>query len=116
MPTQDLRCFIVAILGNLFLVGGPLDVVLHAAPIPVRYSQGSQHGFLALRTPEGTRIATGYVTQDVHGDIVTSQLPSISAMDRWMKKRRYFLNEGFFAFSVTITSSAGHPSPSKLTL
>jgi hypothetical protein len=74
MTRQDLRCIIVAILGSFYVVGGPLGVVCHAAPIPVRYPQGSQHGFLALRTQEGRRIATGDVTQDVHGDIVTSQL------------------------------------------
>ena len=53
------------------LVAGNL---LRAESIPVRYPQGSQHGFLALRTQDGKRIATGDVTQAVHGDIVTSQL------------------------------------------
>ncbi len=59
----------VTIVSFLFPVG-----LLHAAPIPVRYPQGSQHGFLALRTKDGKRIATGDVTQTVHGNIVTSQL------------------------------------------
>jgi hypothetical protein len=47
---------------------------LHAEPIPVRYPQGSAHGFLALRTVEGTRIATGDVTQIIHGSRVTSRV------------------------------------------
>ncbi|MEA2260569.1 MAG: hypothetical protein QOJ51_3394, partial [Acidobacteriaceae bacterium] len=47
---------------------------LHAEPIPVRYPQGSAHGFLALRTTEGTRIATGDVTQVIRGSRVTSRV------------------------------------------
>jgi hypothetical protein len=45
-----------------------------AEPIPVRYSQGSSHGFLALKTLEGSIIAVGESTQTVHGDRVTSRL------------------------------------------
>jgi hypothetical protein len=48
--------------------------VVHAEPIPVRYPQGSGHGFLALRTLEGALIATGESTQTVRGDRVTSRL------------------------------------------
>ena len=51
-----------------------LSATLAAEPIPVRHPQGSAHGFLALKTLEGTRIATGDVTQIVHGDRVTSRL------------------------------------------
>jgi len=47
---------------------------LCAEPIPVRYPQGSEHGFLALKTMEGVRIAIGDVTQSVRGDQVTSRL------------------------------------------
>ncbi len=46
----------------------------YAEPIPVRYPQGSSHGFLALRTPEGALVATGEETQTVRGDRVTSRL------------------------------------------
>ena len=63
----------VALCSSLFM-GGLQSSLVHAASIPVRYPQGSQHGFLALRTQNGERIATGDVTQTVHGDIVTSQL------------------------------------------
>jgi hypothetical protein len=45
-----------------------------AAPIGVRYPQGSSHGFLALRTLDGKMIATGQSTQTVRGDQVTSKL------------------------------------------
>ncbi len=47
---------------------------LPADPIPVRHPQGSSHRFLALKTVEGTRIATGDATQIVHGDRVTSRV------------------------------------------
>jgi hypothetical protein len=47
---------------------------LHAEPIPVRHPQGSAHGFLVLKTVEGVPIATGDVTQMVHGGRVTSRV------------------------------------------
>ncbi len=47
---------------------------LNADPVPVRYAQGSAHGFLVLKSLDGTRLATGDVTQTVHGDRVTSRL------------------------------------------
>jgi len=48
--------------------------VCRAEPIPVRYAQGSSHGFLALKTLEGRIIAVGESTQTVRGDRVTSRL------------------------------------------
>jgi hypothetical protein len=45
-----------------------------AEPVPVRHPQGSAHGFLAVRTLDGKRIATGDAIQTVHGDRVTSHL------------------------------------------
>jgi hypothetical protein len=47
---------------------------LGAEPIPVRHPQGSAHGFVVVKTMEGTRIATGDMTQIIHGDRVTSRL------------------------------------------
>jgi hypothetical protein len=47
---------------------------LYSEPIPVRYPQGSAHGFLVLKTVEGVPIATADVTQMVHGDRVTSRV------------------------------------------
>ncbi len=60
--------------GLLLLAAVLLKASLHAESIPVRYPQGSAHGFLALTTLEGKRIATGDVIQIVHGDHVTSRL------------------------------------------
>ena len=56
--------FAVALLGSS----------LHADPVPVRHPQGSAHGFLALMTLDGKRIATGDMMQVVHGDRVISRL------------------------------------------
>lgn len=50
------------------------SATLRSEPIPVLYRQGSEHGFLALKTIEGVRIAIGDVTQIVRGDQVTSKL------------------------------------------
>ena len=47
---------------------------LQADPIRVRHPQGSAHGFVVLKTMEGRRLATGDMTQIVHGDLVTSRL------------------------------------------
>jgi hypothetical protein len=51
--------------------------VAAAAPVPqfvaVRHAQGSLHGFLALRSLDGTTIADGDETESIAGDRVTSR-------------------------------------------
>src|ERR1700710_473995 len=47
---------------------------LTSEPIPVRYVQGSSHGFAALKTLDGVTIATGESTQTVSRGKVTSRL------------------------------------------
>ena len=49
-------------------------MALKADPIPVRYVQGSSHGFAALKTLDGKTIATGESTQTVSRGRVTSRL------------------------------------------
>jgi hypothetical protein len=51
-----------------------LSAGLHADPVPIRHPQGSGHGFVVLKTLEGTRIAIGDMTQIVHDNRVTSRL------------------------------------------
>ncbi len=51
-----------------------LSANLLADPVPVRHLQGSAHGFVALKTLEGTRLAVGDMTQVVDGDRVTSRV------------------------------------------
>jgi hypothetical protein len=60
--------------GRTLVAAALLSSNLSADPIPVRHPQGSSHGFLAVKTVEGTRIATGDATQIVHGDRVTSRV------------------------------------------
>jgi hypothetical protein len=47
---------------------------LSAEPIPVRYPEGTTHGFLALRSPEGKLLATGDLIEVIHGNEVVAHL------------------------------------------
>src|SRR2546430_17127040 len=47
---------------------------LTAEQVPVRHMEGLMHGFLALRTLDGKRLADGEMTQIAEGDRVTSRL------------------------------------------
>lgn len=44
-----------------------------AEPVPVRYAQGTIHGFLQMRSEDGHVVATGDIVQVTHGDQVTSR-------------------------------------------
>src|SRR3954447_5955039 len=48
----------------------PLD----ADPVQVHKTQGTFHGFLVLKTPEGKTLASGDLVQVAHGDRVSSRL------------------------------------------
>ena len=48
--------------------------VASAEPVAVRYREGTLHGFLLVRTLEGTVIATGDLMQVPHGDRVNSHI------------------------------------------
>ena len=58
------------------LAGGALlqSCFLQAEPLPVRHREGVVHGFLVLRTIEGTHLADGELSQFSRGDQVTSKL------------------------------------------
>src|SRR5438128_5190485 len=47
---------------------------LTAEQVPVRHMEGLMHGFLALRTLDGKRLADGEMTQIAEGDRVSSRL------------------------------------------
>ncbi len=47
---------------------------MSADQVPVRHMEGLMHGFLALRTLDGQRLADGEMTQVAEGDRVTSRL------------------------------------------
>jgi hypothetical protein len=46
-------------------------LVAQTDPMPVRYVQGTLHGFLELRAEDGREVASGDITQVVHGTRVT---------------------------------------------
>jgi hypothetical protein len=48
--------------------------VIRAEPVAVRYTEGTVHGFLILRTPEGKRLASGDLIQEVKGGRLVSNL------------------------------------------
>lgn len=49
-------------------------IPLTADQVPVRHMEGLMHGFLALRSLDGKRLADGEMTQIAEGDRVTSRL------------------------------------------
>jgi hypothetical protein len=72
MPTLPARHRTIAL--SCALLTAAISVPAHSEPIPVRYPQGSTHGFLVLKTTEGVPIATGDATQVIHGDRITSRV------------------------------------------
>jgi len=48
--------------------------VAHADPVPVRYVEGTSHGFLTLRSHGGALLADGQLLQTIHGERVESRL------------------------------------------
>ena len=62
----------VLLLTGLAAVIAPAS--LAADPVPVRFTEGVVHGFLVLRTLDGTAIATGDLIQLARGGRVTARL------------------------------------------
>lgn len=50
------------------------NCVASAEPVVVRHTEGVVHGFLSLRSPEGSLLADGDLIQTAEGDRVTSRL------------------------------------------
>jgi hypothetical protein len=66
------QIFPAAILVAGTTLAGP--ALLPADPVAVRYAEGLAHGFLALRTLDGTLLASGDLIQVARGGLVTSQV------------------------------------------
>ena len=63
------------LLAVLLASAAPFQTIpLTAEQVPVRHTEGLMHGFLALRTLDGKRLADGEMTQIAEGDRVTSRL------------------------------------------
>lgn len=63
---------LVGLLAAVALASGSVE--LRAEPVPVRYTEGLVHGFLALRTLEGRTIADGDLNQVAAGAQVTARI------------------------------------------
>jgi hypothetical protein len=59
-------------LGVSFVILSSIPML--AAPVPVRYAEGLVHGFLSLRTTDGTLVANGDLIQHLQGGRVSSRL------------------------------------------
>jgi hypothetical protein len=73
--TPKLRHFCFRLLAVLLACALTLETIpLTAEQVSVRHMEGLMHGFLALRTLDGKRLADGEMTQVAEGDRVTSRL------------------------------------------
>jgi hypothetical protein len=70
--TRPLRCWCLSAM--LACTTQLLPHALSAEEIPVRYMEGSVHGFLVLRSTEGKSLAVGDLVQVIRGDRVISHL------------------------------------------
>src|SRR2546427_1908537 len=71
----NLGHFWFRMLALLLVCTAPFQTIpLTADQVPVRHMEGLMHGFLALRTLDGKRLADGEMTQIAQGDRVTSRL------------------------------------------
>lgn len=68
LHTPSLRFSSAAILLSLLL-----QLVAHAEPVTVRYTEGAIHGFVELRDDTGHIVAYGDVTRTVHAASITSR-------------------------------------------
>src|SRR5689334_6135690 len=59
---------------SIVVISGLQSGVLPAEPIPVRYREGTEHGFLAVRTLEGKILASGDLSQTLKKNEVVSHL------------------------------------------
>jgi hypothetical protein len=67
--------FRIGLLTSLLACAVPFQTIpLTAEQVRVRHMEGLMHGFLALRTLDGKRLADGEMTQVAEGDRVTSRL------------------------------------------
>src|SRR5438034_11740578 len=71
----NVRTFWFRLLAVLLACAAPFQTIpLTAEQVRVRHMEGLMHGFLALRTLDGKRLADGETTQIAEGDRVTSRL------------------------------------------
>jgi hypothetical protein len=75
--------FWIRLLAVLVVCTAPFQTIpLRGEQVQVRHMEGLMHGFLALRTLDGKRLADGEMTQIAEGDRVTSRL--IFRLQGWL--------------------------------
>ena len=75
MTWRVLGRFWFRLLAAMLACAAPFQTIpLTAEQVPVRHMEGLMHGFLALRTLNGKRLADGEMTQIAEGERVTSRL------------------------------------------
>ncbi len=70
--------------------------LLAADQVPVRYKEGLMHGFLALHTLEGKKLADGEMTQVAEGNRITSHLTFRFDDGSFYEDKTVFTQEGSF--------------------
>src|SRR6185295_7180904 len=73
--------------------GAKRDQKDEAVPVPVRYAEGTTHGFLQLSTPGGARLANGDLLVTVKDGIATSRMVF------------HFADSSFFEETVTFAQN-----------
>ena len=95
----NVRTFWFRLLAVLLACAAPFQTIsLTAEQVRVRHMEGLMHGFLALRTLDGKRLADGEMTQIAEGDRVTSRLIFALKMARSMTTQPYSRSEVLFGF------------------
>ncbi|HZI84624.1 MAG TPA: hypothetical protein VFF44_11975 [Casimicrobiaceae bacterium] len=81
------------IVALLVLLGSP---AADADQVAVRHAEGMVHGFLAVRTVEGKRLADGEISQIAEGDLVRSHLVFHFADGSLYEEEATFTQKGTF--------------------
>ena len=97
---------LMTLLGIVLVQAGALS----AEPVPVRYREGTNHGFLALRTLEGKILAAGDLTQTVRKNVVRSRLIFRFRDGSVDDETATFSKSSTFNSSVTTTFRKAHHS------
>jgi hypothetical protein len=89
-----------------------------ADTVPVRFPEGLVHGFLALRTANGTTIANGHLLQVTRGDVVTSRVVFRFKDGSIQDETTVFTQDGVFRLvsSKLVQKGPVFPRPVELTI
>ncbi len=89
-----------------------------AEPVPVRYAEGLVHGFLTLRTLDGTLIANGDLIQSARGSRVTSRLVFHFKDGSLLDETAVFSQRGHFRLITDriIQKGPAFPRPLEMTI